>query len=405
MDNVAKLSKTPKRFSGFALVIMLLLGVLAGFYGATYKDNILDVVANVTGAKNLKHEKVPKEVSDRLNEVYSRLKTYYNGKIDENTLADGAAKGFVSSLGDKYTTYFSKKETAEFKNDLSGSIGDGIGAMISIRNNLPTIVSVLKNNPAIKAGLLKGDVILKINGEDVTKDSLDSVVQKIRGQAGTTVKLEIFRNNEKKEFAITRETINNPSVETKVENGVGVMTISRFDEKTGELAKNAAENLLRQNVKSVVLDLRGNSGGYLTAAEKVAGLWIGDNVAVVEKKANGEEKKDKGTAKDILKDMKTIVLVDGGSASASEIVAGALKDYKKAELIGEKTYGKGSVQSYLDLANGASIKITVAKWFTPVTDKNIDGEGIEPNLVVENTPEDIKQLKDRQLDKALELAK
>ena len=297
MDNVAKLSKTPKRFSGFALVIMLLLGVLAGFYGATYKDNILDVVANVTGAKNLKHEKVPKEVSDRLNEVYSRLKTYYNGKIDENTLADGAAKGLVSSLGDKYTTYFSKKETAEFKNDLSGSIGDGIGAMISIRNNLPTIVSVLKNNPAIKAGLLKGDVILKINGEDVTKDSLDSVVQKIRGQAGTTVKLEIFRNNEKKEFAITRETINNPSVETKVENGVGVMTISRFDEKTGELAKNAAENLLRQNVKSIVLDLRGNSGGYLTAAEKVAGLWIGDNVAVVEKRQMAKRKKIKAQLK------------------------------------------------------------------------------------------------------------
>ena len=210
----------------------------------------------------------------------------------------------------------------------------------------------------------------------------------------------MLRDGDAKEFTIKRETVTNPSVYTKVENGIGIMTMSRFDTETASLARKAAQDFKRQNVKGVILDLRNNGGGYLTAAQDVAGLWL-DNEVVVTERAQGKviDELRSGTNA-ILADTPTVLLVNGSSASASEIVAGALKDYKKATLVGEKTFGKGTVQKVLDLGAGTKLKVTVARWYTP-NGQNISEQGIEPNKKVEFTDKDADAGKDPQLDAAL----
>lgn len=341
-----------------------------------------------------------------LNDVYHVLRSKYDGNLDPQTLIDGAKHGLVEATGDPYTTYFTAKEADQFENDLEGSF-EGIGAELGKRNDQLLIINTLDDSPAKKAGLLANDIIVKVNGEDATDWTIEQAVSKIRGEKGTTVKLAVLRGEEGvKEFSITRDAITNPSVKSEITpENIGILRISRFGETdTVALSRKAAEQFKTANVKAVIVDLRGNGGGYLNAARDISSLWLEDKVVVTERQ-NGVVIETLRSDNDApLKGIKTIVLVDGGSASASEIVAGALADNGAATLVGEKTYGKGSVQVIEDVTSGGKLKVTIAKWYTP-SGKNINKEGIKPSVEVKITADDINANRDPQKDKALELAR
>jgi carboxyl-terminal processing protease len=238
-----------------------------------------------------------------------------------------------------------------------------------------------------------------VNDESTSGWTVEKAVSVIRGEAGTTVKLNIQRGNEVKDYTITRAIINNPSVDGSVTDGVGTMTITRFDTETGDLARVAAQDFVNQGVKAVILDLRGNNGGYVSAAVDVAGLWLDNQIIVTERVGNAVRDTLKSGSNAILSGIPTVVLVDGGTASASEIVAGALQDHNVAKLVGDTTFGKGSVQLPISLDGGAELKVTIARWYTP-NGKNINQQGIVPDSTVLLTQNDVDQGIDPQLDEA-----
>ncbi len=341
-----------------------------------------------------------------LDTTYTKLQSNFDGKLDTSKLIDGANKGMVAAAGDPYTAYMTKQESEEFENDLSGDIGGGIGAEIGLRNEIPTVVTVLADNPAEKAGLKAGDKIVAINDELAADWTVQEAVGKIRGESGTTVKLSVLRDDrETLDFTITRAEVNNPSVTSMIEDGIGILKISRFDGTRNETvghARQAAIKLKQSGVKGVILDLRGNGGGHVEAAEGVASLWLNDKLIMTER-AGGEIKKEyKSGSNALLADMPTAVLINGSSASASEIVAGALKDHDKATLIGEKTFGKGTMQTILPLSRGATLKVTIARWFTP-SGVNISETGIKPDKEVELSVDNINAGQDPQKDAAKQI--
>jgi len=334
-------------------------------------------------------------------QVYDELRANYDGKLDVNKLTDGLKQGLVSASGDPYTEYMPPTEAKEFNGQLSGSF-EGIGALLgkNEKGNV-IIISPIDGFPAKKAGLQPRDVIAEIDGKDASTFTTDKAVEKIRGPKGTTVKLRIIRNeSEDLTFDIKREEINIPSVESKILDGnIGYIKISRFGDDTSTLSQKAAEKFKQDGVKKIVLDLRGNPGGYLEAAVDVSSLWLKDKTVLQEKRDGKVIKTYTSKGASPLLGIPTIVLIDEGSASASEIVAGALHDNKAASLLGTKSFGKGSVQQPQTLANGGLLKITVARWFTP-NGKNIDKDGIKPDTQVERTADDYKAGRDPQLDAA-----
>jgi carboxyl-terminal processing protease len=267
-------------------------------------------------------------------------------------------------------------------------------------------VSPIEGFPAAKAGLRPRDVVAEINGKSAFDLSVTEAVNKIRGQVGTNVKLKIIRDNEELNFDIKREQITIPSVESEIlEGNVGYLKISRFSEDTDDLARQAADEFKRASVKGVILDVRNNPGGLLDASVELAGLWLPKGDTVLEEKRGGvtmQTLQSNGPA--TLKGIPTVVLINEGSASASEIVAGALKDNGAATLLGAKTFGKGSVQQLEELPDGGILKVTIARWYTP-GGKNIDKEGIKPDKAVEQTAEDFKNNKDPQKDAAIQFLK
>ncbi len=337
-----------------------------------------------------------------LNTVYQRLVQNYDGAIDKDKVIQEAKRGLVNAAGDKYTYYMSAEEAKEFEKDLSGDVGAGIGVEIGERDGYVKVLRTTPDNPARRAGVLAGDIIYKADGEDISGLSIEDIAKKLRGVAGTKVVLTVVRDGEEKEFELTREVINNVSVYSEYRDDTAIITITRFDQDTGKLAREKAQEALSRNVKKVVIDLRGNGGGYVSAAKEVASLWIDGDVVVEQKSASGvySEKTYADRGKAILSGMKTVVLVNDSTASASEIVTGALKDYKKATIIGEKTYGKGSVQALEELSTGEMLRVTVAKWYTP-GGKNINNEGITPDKEVTRSFEQINKEEDPQLEAAL----
>ncbi len=332
--------------------------------------------------------------------IYDQLRISYDGKLTEQQLQDGLKKGLVAATGDPYTEYMPPSEAKEFGEQLSGSF-EGIGAELGKDKDAVIIVAPIADTPAAKAGLRPKDIIAEIDGKNAIGLSIEEARNKIRGAKGTQVKLTIIRDQEKLQFAITRDTISIPSVESKILDGnVGLLTISRFSDDTGQLANDAATSFKAKGVTSVILDLRGNPGGYLSAAVDVSSLWLsGDKTVLQEKRDETVIKTYKSSGKGTLQGIPTVVLIDGGSASASEITAGALHDNGAATLIGVKSFGKGSVQEPQSLADGSLLKITIARWYTP-KGKNIDKEGISPDQKVDRTLDDMKANKDPQLDAA-----
>lgn len=337
-----------------------------------------------------------------LNSVYQKLAENYDGELDKTKIIEEAKRGMVKAAGDDYTYYLTASEARDFEKDLNGDVGAGIGVEIGQRDGLVKVLRTTPDNPARKAGVLAGDIIYKADDEDISAMTVEEVAKHLRGEAGTKVKLTVVRNNEEKTFELVRETINNVSVYSEYKDKTAIITISRFDQDTGRLAREKAKEALDKGCDKFIIDLRGNGGGYVSAAKEVASLWIDGKIVVEQKSSTGlyNEKTYANRGQAILAGKKTVVLTNGSTASASEIVAGALKDYGLATLIGEKTFGKGSVQALQNFTSGEMLRVTVAKWYTP-NGKNINHEGIEPDQTVERSFEQINKDEDPQLDAAL----
>lgn len=334
--------------------------------------------------------------------IYDKLRTSYDGELNADQLMDGIKEGLAKASGDPYTEYFNTKDADEFNDELNGSF-TGIGAELgkNAADNVE-IISPIAGFPAEKAGLKAKDVIAEIDGKSAVGISVTEAVSKIRGEANTKVKLKVVRDNkEELDFEITRAQITIASVKHEIVDGIGIMTISRFGNDTVQLATEAAKEFKAANVRGVVLDLRGNPGGLLDASVGLSSLWLDRNQIVLQEKRDGKVIKSfNSNGNAILKGVKTVVLINEGSASASEITAGSLQDNKVATLIGEKSYGKGSVQQILPLADGSLLKVTNAHWFTP-SGNGIDKKGIEPTQKVERTDDDFKNGRDPQKDAAI----
>ena len=388
-----------RKVSQGVFLASLVLAIIVSFAAGTRSEEIYQIAAPIFGIKVAK-QPLDTEV---MKEAYRQLAANYDGDLDANKLSDGAARGMVKAVGDDYTTFLDKEEAAEFNKSLNGEVS-GIGAEIGVRNLQPTVLRVLDDSPAKKAGLKTGDIFVAVNGTSVAGETASGVADKVTGEAGTTVKLTMRRGSESLDFSITRAQISDPSVRWSVSDDVGVLTISRFDDNTGSLARKAAKEFIDKGVKSVIVDLRNNGGGYLTAAQEVASLWLDSGKTVVTEKSRGQVTETvKASGNPTLKGKKTIVLVNGSSASASEIVAGALKDYQAATLVGEKTFGKGTVQKVINLSDDRILKVTVARWYTP-QDRNITKEGIQPNQTVKMSQDDNNAGRDPQMARAKELA-
>lgn len=387
-----------KSSSRTSLLLGGLIIAVISFAAGMRSDVIFAAIAPVIG---IRVETGTIDLSS-VQETYRALKANFDGELDTQKLIDGANRGLVEAAGDPYTAYLNPDAVKELENELSGSIGGGIGAEIGLRNGQLTIIRPLKDSPALQAGIEAGDVIVAVNDEDASGWTVDQVVQKIRGEIGSKVTVKVLRDRETKDITVVRQEVKSPTVEAEIVGDVGILTVHRFNSETGPLARTEAEKFVSSGVKRVVLDLRGNPGGEVTAAQALAGLWLENQVILTQRRGDEIIQTNKSTGRPILGDIKTVILINGGSASASEIVAGALRDYDKATLVGETTYGKGSVQAVIRLSGGSQLKVTESRWFTP-KGKNIDKTGIEPDVKVELTADDVNNNRDPQLEKAKSL--
>ncbi|HSX42221.1 MAG TPA: S41 family peptidase [Candidatus Saccharimonadales bacterium] len=334
--------------------------------------------------------------------VYSLIQANYVGSLDKNKAVQGATQGLVDSLGDPFSSYLTTAAKNDLTTELSGQF-QGIGAELVEKNETVTILAPLAGSPAEKTGLKAGDVIAKVDGKSTEGQSLDQVVGEIRGAKGTAVTLTIVRSNVQQPFdvKITRDDIAVPSVSSKTLAGnVAFLQINQFGNDTvGEVQK-AVTDLAASKPKALIIDLRDDPGGFLDDVAPIFGEFAAPSIVVKEKSKSGKITELRSTAIPVLPTTPIYVLVNGGSASAAEILAGALQDYKRATLIGEKTFGKGSVQDVIDLPGNTALRITIAEWLTP-NGRTINKTGLQPDVKVTDAKTDSS---DPVLAKALELA-
>lgn len=326
--------------------------------------------------------------------------------LNRGEMVYGAISGMVRSVKDPYTVFMPPEEAKKFEDDISGFF-EGIGAEIGTRKGQLVVIAPLEGTPADRAGIRAGDKILKIDDTDTIDLTLDQAVSRIRGKRGTEVTLLILRDDwdVSKPIKITRDVIEIPTLKLEFkENKIAHLKLFHFNEKAGEEFARAVQRMKKEGAMKLILDLRNNPGGFLEIAQEIAGWFVERGGIVTIEDFGGKrsniEYRSAGNA--LLANMPTILLVNEGSASASEILAGALRDHLQIILVGEKTFGKGSVQELQKLRDGSSLKVTVAKWLTP-NGALINGEGLQPDVVVEMKSEDIDEDKDPQLEKALEM--
>jgi len=404
-----------KKFGIIILAIFFLSGIFAsGFYAGKEKSKNISrteynrpIAYSEDAAASLGSSTTDSLDFNLYWEVWDRLKSNYvdKNKVQNKDLFYGSLKGMAEATGDPYTVFMDPQEAKEFSDDLAGTF-EGIGAEIGIRNEVATIIAPLDGMPAQKAGLRAGDKVYAVDGVSTLGLNINEIVKKIRGTKGTKVTLTIIRGKEKaRDIMITRSVIIVKSVKTEMRSdGLMVVRISNFNDDTEALFNEAVQTILIKKPKGLIIDLRNNPGGYLDTAVNIASEWI-EAGPIVAEQFNGnrrEEYPSNGRAR--LKDIPTVVLVNGGSASASEILAGALRDYKKATIVGETTFGKGSVQNLSELTGGAALKVTIAKWLTPAGDF-INDKGLKPNIEVKLSSADMDKNLDPQFNKALELLK
>lgn len=384
---------------------ILASGFALGFkFGKIYPENI-----TVTELSNTSSGQ-PSSVNfgtfwqawDVVNKNYLRA-----DKITTQDKVYGAIGGLVESLKDPYSIFLSPKDNEKFQEDVQGNFG-GIGAEIGIKKNNIAIVAPLKGTPAAAAGLKAGDMVLAINSTSTEGMAVDEAVRLIRGPRGTKVTLTVMRDgwDKPKDFEIIRDIITVPTLDFSMKDGnIAYVQLYSFNANSGYFFYNAVNRSLAGGAKGVVLDLRNNPGGYLDVAVDLAGWFLHQDALIVKEEAkSGETESFRATGNGALAEFPVVVLINGGSASASEILAGALRDDRGVKLIGEKSFGKGTVQQLLPLADGSTIKLTIAHWVLP-SGKILDNGGLEPDIEVKITDEDAQNKRDPQLDKALEILK
>ncbi|MBR2836802.1 S41 family peptidase [Candidatus Saccharibacteria bacterium] len=382
---------------GNAIVIGAIMAVLGVIVGANW-NNIFGGMAPYLGMGSSSGVDW-----SSLDDIYNKLNTTYNGDVPADQVLEGAKKGLVDALGDVYTVYMDADMAQDFTDDLHGNVGAGIGVEMGLRDGYVRVLRTLPDNPARKVGILAGDIFYKVDGEEVYAMTSDEIARRVRGEEGTEVEVTVVRDGKEKTYTMEREVINNVSAYVEYDGSTAILTLTRFDDDTGKKAQEFAKEFASKGVDKVILDLRGNGGGYVSAAQDLLSLWLDNKVMYVQKsKHYGTQSTKTAAGKAILKDMKTVVLVNGSTASASEIVAGALQDYGKATILGEKTYGKGVVQQLVNLSGDAILKVTTAEWYTP-EDRSINGSGITPDKEVERSYDDINAMRDPQMDAAKKL--
>ncbi len=416
--NKTEEKKSMSKFKKALFVFVILFLIVVSFFVGAYMSQRSAVIRELTIKEGVylgevigKYSKEKRMLTNDIDfdlfwDVWDTLKKDYvdKGELNEKEMFYGSLKGLVNSLDDPYTVFMDPKKSKEFDEDLAGSF-EGIGAEIGIRDDILTIIAPLDGMPAQIAGLKAGDKVLAIDGESTAGITIDEAVKTIRGHKGTEVILMISRKGEDefKEITIKRGVITVKSIKTELrEDKIFVIKISNFNNDTESLFNKAVREVLSNDPKGVILDLRNNPGGYLDTAIEVASEWIDKDIIASEQFGDNSKENYLSRGRSRLKDYQTVVLVNEGSASASEIVAGALQDHGKAKVVGKKTFGKGSVQGLRDFRDGSSVKITVAKWLTP-NGLCINDEGISPDVEIEYTVEDFKEDRDTQMNKAIEL--
>lgn len=403
----------PKKKSS---VPMLLLGVLLGafitvsvvVYGVSYFNSrgYVHFGTNgeiyVTGTATDESEGIGSKVEGKLNALNSVLSNkFYFDQADEEKAADNIYKAYLSSYGDKYTVYYTADEYKKLMETTTGKFY-GVGALCSLNEAGGVIVvDAFDDGPAYKAGVRDGDIVIKVDDTDITGMDLSSAVALIKGEKGTQVKLTVLRDKETLTFSIIRDEITTPTVDYQMlDDSIGYIQISQFDEVTTEQFKSALTDLKNQGLKGLIVDIRDNPGGMLNVVVNIADEIIPKGLIVYTDDVNGNRKEYNGSSDSEL-NVPMAVIVNGNSASASEIFAGAMQDYGKAKIIGTQTYGKGIVQTIQPLTDGSAIKYTVAKYYTP-KGQDIQGNGVTPDIVVE-LPKDATE--DVQFKAALEYVK
>ncbi len=396
-----KLSKIKYIIIGVLLVVVLfILGVYLGYSSRPEIDRVL--LSNKETAVETPADFAPFwKVWNIINEKYPGSKTTDQEKVY------GAISGLLGSLNDPYSVFFDPEEAKSFQEEISGNFS-GIGMEVGTKDKVLTVIAPLKNTPAYNAGIKSGDKVLKVDGVETYGLSAEKAVKLIRGEKGTTVTLTIFREGEKdsREIKIVRDIINIPTLDTELrQDGIFVIKLYSFSANSSKLFRNAMKEFVLSKSDKLLLDLRGNPGGYLDASVDMASWFLPEGKVVVTE--------DYGTSKEptvfrsrgyniFNEKLKFIILIDGGSASASEILAGAMRDHGRAKLVGSQSFGKGSVQQMVDVTDDTVLKITVAKWLTP-NGATIAEVGLTPDYIVEEGDKESKDKKDPQLNKAVEL--
>jgi len=401
-----KFSGTFFSYVRVALSVLILASVLfySGFkFGATHPE-----VVTVKGITNVSDP----DVTADFGIFWEAWQKLHEEQIDAPNLKDkdavyGSISGLAGALKDPYTVFFPPVESKKFQEDIKGSFG-GIGAEIGMKNNFLVIIAPLKGSPAEKAGIRAGDKILKVDEKETDGVNVNEAVSLIRGEIGTKVALLIYREGWPKAqtFTITRAEIKVPNLDWKTLPGrIAYLKISSFSENVPQEFYKGIADLLKNEPQGLILDLRNNPGGYLEVAVHLAGWFLEEDTLVVTQRfRNGPDHVSKTDGPGSLRELPLVVLVNEGSASASEILAGALHDQRKTKLVGKKTFGKGSVQQLFDLKDGSSLKITIAHWVLP-NGFILDKKGIDPDVEVKLEDKDIEAGKDPQLDKAVEVLK
>jgi len=386
------------------LIVIIVTSLVTAFTTYQYLSNngISYSKVNTTSLEGLEYT---------LSQFRSELEKKYIGEINDEELIEGAVKGYVDALGDPYTTYYTKKEMKTIMEETNGNfVGIGVYMTKDLEKNAILIIKPIENSPAEKAGILPGDLITKVDDVEYTGDKLEEASNKIRGEEGTKVKLEIYRNGETKTFELTRTKVVVSHVTTKVlNNDIGYIAISDFEGECASEFETKYKQLEKQGIKKLIIDIRNNGGGIVDEALKIANMLVDkDSTLLITKDKSDKEEVTKATEKPII-NIPTVVIVNEYSASASEILAGALKDNGKATLVGTKTYGKGIIQELHQLSDGSGLKITVSEYYTP-NHNAIHKIGITPDVEVDLS-EDVKQQTtiqekdDNQLQKAIEILK
>jgi carboxyl-terminal processing protease len=399
-------------------ISLFFIGAGSGVFMSLKYRNIIPVAQRINaqediyvGEVNGLFEDAEKEVLgvdvdfDLFWEVWNTLKNDYvnSDELNDKKMFYGALRGLVASVGDPYTVFMDPKISQDFADDMAGTF-EGIGAEIGIKGDILTIIAPLPDMPAEIAGLKAGDKVLAINGTTTMGITIDAAVNKIRGTKGTDVTLSIKRGGEDlQDIVITRGAIVVKSVRTEMrDDGIYKIRVTNYNNDTRDSFNKAVRFAVENNPKGIILDLRNNPGGYLDTAIEMASEWVEDGLVVVEKYSEELKNEHLARGRARLKNIPTVVLVNQGSASASEIVAGALQDHGKAKIVGKQTFGKGSVQTLNNLKDGSSIKITVAKWLTP-SGRSINDEGIEPDIDIDLKIDDYNEDIDPQIEKAVEI--